>query len=220
MRVAFIGASALTVSTAHLLVARSHEVIIVERDKDLIEELSAELDCGFVHGNGARPNILKELDPSSLDLLFCLTESDETNIIASLVGQSLGLKRVVTRIGDPELEHVCLGLGLEDVIVPSQTIARHLAEMAAGRDALELSALLHEEMRLFGFVAGAEDEKPLAELELPRQARVVYLRRGDKVLFADPDVALRQDDEVVLVAHRKALAELQERWGGGGWATS
>ena len=219
MRVAFIGASALTLTTARLLVARNHEVIIVERDKERIEELSGELDCGFVHGNGARPNILKELDPGNLDLLFCLTESDEINIIASLVGRSLGLKRVVTRIGDPEFEHVCLGLGLEDVIVPSRTIARHLAEMATGRDALELSALLHEEMRLFGFVATADDEKPVADLELPHQVRVVYLRRGDKVLFADPDVDLRKDDEVVLVAHRKAMDELQERWGGGGWST-
>jgi trk/ktr system potassium uptake protein len=214
MRVAFIGASALTATTARLLIARNHEVIIVERDKERIQELSADLDCGFVHGNGARPNILKELDPENLDLLFCLTESDEINIIASLVGRSLGLQRVVTRIGDPEFEHVCLGLGLEDVIVPSRTIARHLAEMASGRDALELSALLHEDMRLFGFVASSEDEMSVAALKLPEQARVMYLRRGDKLLFANPELALRTDDEVVLIAHRSALESLQKRWGG------
>lgn len=54
-----------------------------------------------------------------------------STILASLVGRSLGFKRVVTKIEDIEFEHICKELGLEDVIVPSRTVGRLLAERFA-----------------------------------------------------------------------------------------
>ncbi|MDD2761069.1 MAG: NAD-binding protein, partial [Methylomonas sp.] len=107
MKVVFIGASSLAVATAQRLLSLGHEVIIIEKDKAVIENLIMEIDCVFMHGNGSKPAILKETDPDSIDVLFCLTKSDEANIIASLVARSLGVKRVITRVEDQEFEHIC-----------------------------------------------------------------------------------------------------------------
>jgi trk system potassium uptake protein TrkA len=128
MRVVFIGASSLAVLTAKLMRERGDEVVIIEHDKDHIDALTEELDCGFLHGDGSKPAILREADPNGTDVLFALTDNDQANILASLVGRSLGFKRVVTKIQDAELEHICKELGLEDIIVPSRTIGRFLAE--------------------------------------------------------------------------------------------
>ena len=49
MRAVFLGAGSLTVSTARVLLKRGHEVVVIERDKDVIETLSEEIDCGFIH---------------------------------------------------------------------------------------------------------------------------------------------------------------------------
>ena len=84
MKIVFIGASSLAVATAELLLKLDHEVIIIEKDKAVIDELIEQIDCVFVHGNGSKPAILKETDPGSIDILFCLTKSDEANLIASL----------------------------------------------------------------------------------------------------------------------------------------
>lgn len=128
MRVVFIGASSLAVVTAKLMRERGDEVVIIEHDKDHIDALTEELDCGFLHGDGSKPAILREADPNGTNVLFALTDNDQANILASLVGRSLGFKRVVTKIQDAELEHICKELGLEDIIVPSRTIGRFLAE--------------------------------------------------------------------------------------------
>jgi trk system potassium uptake protein TrkA len=212
MRAAFIGANGMAVATARLLLERNHEVVIIERDEERIDELGDVLDCAFIHGNGTKPAILKEVDPSQTDVLFCLTRSDETNIIASLVGRSLGFGRVITRIEDTEFEHVCIELGLESTIVPTQTIARHLTAMFSGQDVLGLSALVGEEARLFGFVARAKDAGPVADLDLPRQARVMYLTRDGQFHLADSGTHIRAGDEVVVVTHRRELDKLMKRW--------
>lgn len=213
MRTVFIGASALAVTTARLLLERGHEVVIIEQNKDVIDALTEELDCGFMHADGSKPGVLREVDPEHTDFLFCLTGNDQANIIASLVGRSLGFKRVVTKIDGLEFEHICLELGLEDIIIPARTIGRHLAEMVEGTDPLEISAKIKGDARVFSFIARAEDEGPLAELELPEDARVMCVYRDNAFLLPAPEDALRAGDEVVLITHIRHLAALEQRWG-------
>jgi trk system potassium uptake protein TrkA len=126
MRLVFLGATALAVKTAHALIEAGHEVIIIERDAERIKELSGTLDCAFLHGDGSKPDVLKEADPGHTDILYCVTNHDQTNIIASLIARNLEVPRVVTMIEDEEFLPICEELGLKDTIVPLRTISRHL----------------------------------------------------------------------------------------------
>jgi trk system potassium uptake protein TrkA len=214
MRAVFVGAGSLGVKTAQLLLKRGHEVVIVESDKERIDALAEELDCGLLHGDGSKPMILKEADPGSTDVLFCLTENDQANIIASLVGRSLGFGRVVTKIADPEFEHICIELGLENTIIPARTIGRYLADMFEGRDPLEISTMIRDEARVFSFVARKEDEMQIEKLGLPKDSRVICIYREGKFLLAESDTVLKSGDEVVVISHRDSLSALTERWTG------
>ena len=196
MRAVFIGASALSVMTARYLLARGHEVVIIEKEKEVIDALGTELDCGFLHADGAKPAVLREADPEHTDVLFCLTGSDQANIISSLVGRSLGFGRVVTKINDPEFEHICIELGLEGTIIPARTVGRHLTEMFEGTNPLEISAMIKGEARVFSFVAREEDAKPISELDLPDSTRIICLYRDQKFLLPGDDDRLKPGDEV------------------------
>ena len=213
MRAVFIGASSLAIMTAKLLLIRGHEVAIIERDKERLDALYESLDCGLLHGDGSKPAMLKEADPVNTDILFCLTGDDQANILASLVGRSLGFRRVVTKIDDPELEHICIELGLEDTIIPDRTIGRHLADMFEGRDPLELSTMIREEARVFSFVLPKAFEGTLAALELPNDARIVCVYRQSKLIIPNGETKLKSDDDVVVIAHRDSLPALEKRWG-------
>ncbi|MGD8926063.1 MAG: TrkA family potassium uptake protein [Thioalkalispiraceae bacterium] len=212
MRAVFIGAVELTTITARKLLANGFEVIIIEADKTRIEELSAELDAGFINGDGSKPAILREANPTATDFLFCLSNNDQYNIIASLVGRSLGYKRVITRIEDPSYEHICIELGLEDIIVPDYTIARYLADICAGQNPMEISAMIKGDARVFSFVASEQDEGTIDDLKLPADSRVMFWYRNEKFVLPETDSVLEQGDEVVVIAHSDVLPELKARW--------
>jgi trk system potassium uptake protein TrkA len=212
MRAVFIGAGELTILTAKQLLKHGHEVVILEQDKARIDDLSNEIAAGFIHGDGSKPAILREADAASTDFLFTLTGNDQSNIIASLVGRSLGFKRVVTRIEDPSYEHICLELGLTDLIVPDYTIARYLADLVEGQNPLEISALIKGEARIFSFVAQKDDEGTITELDLPAESRIMFLYRDEKFILPEPDTALKKGDEVVIIAHSKVLPNIESRW--------
>lgn len=212
MRAVFIGAGKLALMTARLLLKRHHEVVIIERDKETIDSLSSDMDCGFLYGDGSKPAILKEADPQQTDILYCLTGNDQTNILASLVGRSLGFKRIVTKIDDPEFEHICIELGLEDTIIPARTTGRLLADMFEGQDPLELSTMIREEARVFSFVIKEGSPETVATLDLPDISRVICLYREGKFIIPESDTRLKLDDEVVVLTHRKNLPDLHERF--------
>ncbi len=213
MRAVLIGAGSLTLMTTRLLLRHRHEVVVIDADKARLDSLATELESGFLCGDGSKPAILREADPEHTDLLFCLTGNDQTNILASLVGRSLGFQRIVTRIEDPELEHICIELGLENTIIPARTIGRYLADLFEGRDPLELSTMIRDEARVLSFVAHEEESGELENLQLPDQSRVVCIYRDNNLVLPATDEKIRNGDEVVIITHRKNLPELKERWG-------
>jgi trk system potassium uptake protein TrkA len=193
-------------------VERGYEVVVIEVSAEVAQQLSEGLDCGVIHGDGTRPAVLTEADPAHADALLALTGNAQTNLIASLIGRSVGFPRVVTRIDDEEFEHAALELGLVDTIIPARTIGRYLADIVAGHDIMDLSGAIKGDARVFLFVATDEEEGSVGELGLPEGARVSHLYRDGALVLGDGDLSVRKGDEVVIVSHRRHLESLRSRW--------
>ncbi len=212
MRVVFIGAGELSLSTARILIKRGYEVVIIEQEREKIDELSDEMDCGFIHGDGSKPAILREVGPKQTDVLFCLTKNDQDNIIAGLVGRSQGFHRVVPSIRDEEFQTICNELGLKDTISPTGTISRYLADMLTGIDFLELSTIIKDEARFFSFTVDKQQEGSIEDLDLPEEAKAVCYYREGNFNIIEGEYTLKADDEVVILTHSKNLSTLQKRF--------
>ena len=212
MRIVFSGASPTSIMAAGQLIKQGHDIVIIEIDKEKIDELSEEMDCSFLHGDAGKPAILSQVDPKNCDFLFCLTDNDQANIITSLLGKSMGFNRTITSIQDEDLATLCDEIGLEDTIIPARTMSQHLNNIVEGLDNIELSTLLRGNVRFFSFVAGKKEKCKVNELDLPKEARVVYYYRDDEFFFAETDTKLREGDEIVILTDSKHLADLNERW--------
>lgn len=196
MRIVFIGAGELATETAKLLIERDHEIVIIEENEERIKRLSDSLDCSFLHGDGSKPQILEEAGPEHADFLFCLTENDQYNIIAALVGRSLGYSKVIVHIHDEDYLKICDELKLEHTITPSKTISRYLADTVSGIDILELSSLIKCEARCMMVQIDKQNRGQVSDLDLPAEARVIGIYRDNHFIHADPETPLRVRDEV------------------------
>ncbi|MDA3894746.1 MAG: TrkA family potassium uptake protein [Desulfobacteraceae bacterium] len=212
MRIVFSGAGPATILATGLLIKKNHEVIIIDTSKEKIDTLSEKMDCSFLHGDASKPAILKEVNPKNCDFLFCLTDCDEVNIITSLLGRSLGFKRVVTSIENTELEEMCREIGLKDVVIPARSISRHIENMVEELEDIELSNFLKGEARLLSFIAGNEEAGAVSELDLPEDAKCIYYYRDEKFYLMDEQTRIKKGDEIVVVTHVDNLSELNKRW--------
>jgi len=212
MKIVIVGATSVAVTTAEALISANYDAVIIERDKERIDALKDRLDVGFINGDGTKPAILREAGPAEGDLLLCMTNNDQANILASLVGRSLGFERIVTKIEDPEFEHICRELGLGDVIIPDRNTAQSLVDMVTGRLAEDFAAFFKADVRLFSFVVTDDESGPVGELELPEKTRPIMIYRGEELVLPDAETALKKNDEVVLVTRSDQLEKLDQRW--------
>jgi len=212
MRIVIIGASGDAIQAAEQLVERGHEVVIVEADHDLVEELSETMTCGFLAGDGSKPSILREAGPDNTDVLLCLTDSDQANIIAALVGRALEFERIVLRIADSDFEPICAELKLEDVFLPDYEIARSLVNLIESRENTGMTAQVHGDLRFFCFRVTPKTKGRLADLELPEDVRVVAVTRDDSSFIPEADQALKPDDLVLVATPAGRMDELEDRF--------
>ena len=129
MKMLVIGASGLShrFDPARYRFDTNPEIILVDKDRPTLDQLSETIDCGMVVGDGTAPAILKEAcGDTKPDVLVSLTGSDQANLIAALVGRQIGIERVLPQVRAPELSETCRELEIDHWIAPDELIAREI----------------------------------------------------------------------------------------------
>lgn len=195
-----------------MLIEEDHDVVIIESNKERIDEISEDLDCGFINGDGTKPEILNEADPQKTDILFCNTELDQSNIIANLLAKTLGYKRVVSIVRDSSLEQLCSELQLENTILISRMTSNFLHKLVYETEVIDEKSLLKNGASLFSLTASKNEEKEIKEIKLPQDTQIVWIYRGEEYIPANPDIKLQDNDEVIILTNVEHMDELKEQF--------
>ena len=85
MKIIVIGAGKVGYTLAEHLIAEEHDVIIIDKDDEVIQRCGGSLDALCIRGNGANAKILLEAGVDKADIVIASTESDESNMLACLI---------------------------------------------------------------------------------------------------------------------------------------
>ncbi len=116
MRVVILGCGRVGARLAGMLEAAGHRVSIIDKEMEAFERLPPRFSGLVVLGNGIDEDILEQAGVDRADAMCALTNSDNTNIMASQVAREVfNVPRVITRIYDPERQDTFRMAGLETV---------------------------------------------------------------------------------------------------------
>ena len=102
MKIIIAGAGDVGFHLAKLLSYEAQDTYVIDFDGDKLEYINNHLDVFTKKGDATSIQLLKEIGIDSADLLLAVTESQNTNFTISVIGQSLGVKRTIARIDNPE----------------------------------------------------------------------------------------------------------------------
>ena len=209
MQITILGASRFGVATAQHLIDEGHEVVLIDSDRARLDELADELDCGMVCGDGTLPSTLRDAYGDGSDALVALTNEDDVNILAAVVGRSVGFERVIPQIVQPELLSIVEELELDDVITPHDSLAKSIVGSLTEHSEVDTDLALHRELRLVHhIVPKALDGKTIGEIDLPEGARPVAHAGRDRENLAEEDVKLSRGDKLVFVTKKEDAEKL------------
>jgi trk system potassium uptake protein TrkA len=200
------------------LAAENHDVVLVDRDAQVVETLVGAADiAGFV-GNGANPELLREAGVSDCDTFIAVTESDEINIIASIVAHKLGAKDVLARVRNPEyssqLSFVQENLGISMLINPEMEAARAIAQSLRFPSAISIETFADGRVHMVAVRVSPGSRLHGMQLsrfrELYGMVLVCVVQRGDEVIIPDGSFVLREGDLLHVTGPIKELTVLSK----------
>lgn len=206
MRIAFYGISDITIETATKFIDNGHDVIIIDPDKEHIEELSEDLDCGFLIGNASYPKIMQEINPEKTDFFFALSEDNQANIVACLVARSLGVNRNILRVDDPSFQSICEELGLNEVIITAKVTSQYLFDLILNENVLKLFNYIKDKI----FLQLITVDKDPSKIEIPSEARIICYFRNGAFNHVSESTTFKEGDELIVLCdldHKKKVLE-------------
>jgi trk system potassium uptake protein TrkA len=190
----------------HLDTVPTISLRVIERDEQRGETLAARLHRALVlQGNGTDLALLESEDIGRSDVLVSVIDNDEKNLLASLLGRQLGVKRVITRVSEPANLRLFERVGV-DVAISARgaAIAAVLHEVEGGPASL-LAVLEQGEGRILELeVPPRYVGRALRDLGPPRDSIVGAILRAGRAIVPRGADRLLAGDRLIVFSTRSA----------------
>ena len=184
------------------LAGENHDVAVVDTDEQVVESLVGTSDiAGFV-GNGANPELLRDARVTGCDAFIAVTESDEINIIASIMAHKLGARKVLARVRNPEyssqLSFIQENLGISMMINPEMEAAETIADSIRFPSAISIESFADGRVQMVEVRIAPGSQ--LGGMQLSRfrdvfgKVLVCIVQRGDDIFIPDGSFVLNEGD--------------------------
>ena len=191
---------------------------IMETDHDRGELLAARLQRTLVlNGDGTDLEFLESENVGQSDVLVCVIDNDERNLLASLLGRQLGVAKIVTRVSRTTNLRLFERVGI-DVALSARgaAVASILHQITGGASRL-LAVLEGGEARVLELTVASEFKgRPLKDIGTPVAAIVGAILRGGAVIVPRGDDRIEPGDRLIVFSTRDAANRVQAFFGGPG----
>jgi trk system potassium uptake protein TrkA len=209
------------------LEAEDHEVVAIDSRAEAIKAIEDSLDVATLKGYGASPEILRTAGASRADLLVAVTDNDEVNLVAAMVGKDLGASRTIARLQGREFDHGDAGvhydmLGIDMIVNPLILVAQELTEIARSHGANDVQGLAANRVELVQVELPARSKvlhKPLAKLSLPADCLVAAVVRDRELFVPGGSDVLLPGDRVYVIGQSGHMEHVEDMLTGGHEAT-
>lgn len=101
MNVIIVGAGKVGSYLTSKLSDEGHNILVIEKNKDVLERLLASNDVMGILGDGRDLSVLDEANVDECDAFIAMTFNDDVNLISSMIAKKKGAKSTIVRLRDP-----------------------------------------------------------------------------------------------------------------------
>ncbi|CAB9541532.1 Trk potassium uptake system protein TrkA [uncultured Gammaproteobacteria bacterium] len=186
---------------------KNHRVRIIELSKQRVKEVADELEDTIVlHGNASDQDLLTEEGIESTDLFLALTDSDEINVIVSILAKRLGAHKTVALVKRNVYKDLATQSdGVDMVISPDQITTSGILSHIRKGDTMMVYSLRQGKAEAIEVIVHGDQQhsdvigKSIEEIKLPEGAVFASVVRGDEVIMASRTLVIQENDHVLLV---------------------
>ena len=213
MRIVIIGAGKLGYSIAELLSNEQYDVVVVDQNKDRLENVKNNLDVLTIQANGASPITMNDPDIRNSDILVAVTAVDEVNMIACILAKKHGIRYTAARIRDMQFmseakDYLRENFDIDLMLNPELITAREIDRILMMPAALDVEDFANGKVRLFETKVRRHSPLaniPLKNLEMPKSILAGMIFRDHRMIIPHGDDCLLPHDNAYFIGDPKAI---------------
>ncbi|MBN2053336.1 TrkA family potassium uptake protein [bacterium] len=216
------GGGVLGRAFARDLMARRHEVLVVDIEKDVCESIYARLGIMTINGNATDIDLLEEAGLHRADVAVGLMRNDADNLAFAILARHFKVPRIFVRMRNPKYEAAyrlagvekilnIVGLYLDQLILEvEQPDIKRIASFGAGKALiaiLRVPADCRRDGMSVAEIAGSSD--------FPRQCILsgIYREAADSFIIPRGDQRIQSGDQLFVAADVESLRQAAAYFG-------
>lgn len=219
MRIVIVGCGKVGTSIASQLNAEGHDIVVVDIDRNAVQNLSNSLDVMGIEGNGASYEVLAEAGAEKADLVIAAAALDEVNLYTCLMAKAAGTTHTIARVRNPQyaadIHRIKDTLGLSMSINPELTAAKEMSRLLRFSGALEIDTFSRGSVELIKVALpenSAIANKRISQIDvLKGRVRICLVERGDEVFIPNGDFVLQGGDRISVASKADVAAKFFKR---------
>ena len=216
MKIIIVGCGKVGQTIAKALVKENHDVVIIDKNEEIVSKTVEAVDCIGLTGNGTIQSVLLEAGINTCDFLIASTDSDEINILTCLIARKTSMCKTVARIRNPEyadqISYIMNELDISMTINPEMATATEITRILRYSQSIASDSFFKGRLNLLK-VEVKEDSllvgKKLYEVPRDFQCNVLIcvIERGDEVIVPSGMASIQKNDIITFIAdHQNAIS--------------
>ena len=191
---------------------RDLDVVIIERDLARGELLASRLRHVLVlNGDGTDLELLEAEDIGRSDVLVCVIDNDERNLLASLLGRQLGVQRIMTRVSRLANLRLFERVGIDVALSARGAAVASVLHQVHGGTTRLLAVIEQGAGRILELdVPAGYAPRNLRDLEPPRNSIIGAIVRGSQAIVPRGSDRVEAGDRLIIFTTHAAADRVRD----------
>ena len=213
MNVLIVGCGRVGAQLATILSQESHNVTIIDENKDSFKNLGATFNGLNITGDGCDEAILREASAEKMDAFIAVTSSDTVNLMASQIAKKIfSIPKVMARVYDPKRASIYRELGV-DVISGIKIVAAMIRDKIIEN---QFTSYLIESPEIGVLEVNVNNKligMKIGDLNIKSEFLISAIVREKKIILPEHDTVAQKNDKLLGVVKLTALKKVKDIFG-------
>jgi trk system potassium uptake protein TrkA len=201
--VVIAGAGKVGWNLARELMAKGHEVTVIESERARYLTVEQELEHAIQYGDATELWVLERAGINRADLTIAVTGDDEDNLLICQIAKEKYLcARIIARVNNPRNRQYFELLGIQPAVSATDLILRLIEHEVPSYGLVHLLDLRDEQLEIIEVEVGSGAPaagRTVADVELPDGSLIISVLRNGRGFVPNSETVIDAGDEVLLV---------------------
>ena len=203
MYVVIAGAGKVGWNLARELMAKGHEVTVIESERARYLTVEQELEHAIQYGDATELWVLERAGINRADLTIAVTGDDEDNLLICQIAKEKYLcSRIIARVNNPRNRQYFELLGIQPAVSATDLILRLIEHEVPSYGLVHLLDLRDEQLEIIEVEVGQGAPaagQTVADVALPDGSLIISVLRNGRGFVPNNETVIDAGDEVLLV---------------------